>query len=67
MNRERVRCKKCGKYLVKAETSMGPLDEEGLVMTFKLMSKYGGVGSVMVCDGCGGHSFELVAVPDAPR
>lgn len=57
---ERLKCKKCGEYLVKAKTERGEMDAAGLVLFFKMVGEPDPLDGY-VCGACGNSSsFELV-------
>lgn len=68
---ERIKCKGCGEFLVKADVGYGIADEKALVTTFKMISRLGSAGPGAAgplddmdeyrCGACGKNSFEIVS------
>jgi len=57
---ERLRCKKCGDYLVSAKTDHGEMDAAQLILFFKMVGQPDPLDGY-VCGACGkSSSFELV-------
>jgi hypothetical protein len=57
---ERIRCKKCGEFLVSAKTPGGDMDAAGLILFFKMVEQPDPLNGY-VCGACGkSSSFELV-------
>ncbi len=63
---ERLRCKKCGEFLVSAQGYAGPMREGDLILFFKMVDQPDPLEGY-VCGSCGGSSFEIVEVEEAVK